>query len=69
MILSTRENLVKRSIIHGPKCPICQREVESVSHVLWSCTTATNVWTEELSPVRKWISTLVNMFCLWGETA
>lgn len=45
-ILPTNENLFKRRITTDPLCPICQMEVETVGHVLWSCPAARDVWME-----------------------
>ena len=43
-ILLTRENLMWRKIVSDPFCPICGLEVESVSHILWECSSTTDVW-------------------------
>lgn len=45
-ILPTKENLFKRKITEDPLCPICRLEVETVGHILWSFSSARDVWTE-----------------------
>jgi hypothetical protein len=45
-ILPTMVNLHKRGISDDPMCPICQREEESVGHILWNCPSARDVWSE-----------------------
>jgi hypothetical protein len=43
-ILPTRDNLLKRKIIQDPRCPIYGIEVETATHILWSCPSASYVW-------------------------
>ena len=43
-ILPTRVNLHKRGITDDPMYPICFREKETVSHALWTCPSARDVW-------------------------
>jgi ribonuclease HI len=43
-ILPTRDNLVRKKIIDDAGCPICGREDETISHILWSCPSAQDVW-------------------------
>jgi hypothetical protein len=43
-ILPTRENLIMRKIVSDPFCPICGLEVETVSHILWECSSTMDVW-------------------------
>ena len=45
-ILPTKVNLHKRGISDDPMCPICLREEESVGHILWSCPSFRDVWSE-----------------------
>lgn len=52
-ILPTRENLFKRKVMIDSLCPICQIEVESVGHALWSCPDATDVWLACLKRIQK----------------
>jgi ribonuclease HI len=43
-LLPTKENLMKKRVVSEPWCPICEREPESVIHVLWECSAAKDVW-------------------------
>ena len=43
-LLPTKENLLKRKVINDPFCPICERDLEIVLHVIWECPTARDVW-------------------------
>lgn len=52
-ILPTRSNLFKRRIISDPLCPICRLEQEMVSHILWSCTSNSDVWIESFECTKK----------------
>jgi hypothetical protein len=45
-ILSTKANLSKRGVTQDDKCPICNLEMESVGHCLWSYQAAKDVWLE-----------------------
>lgn len=42
--LPTSHNLFRRKIISSPFCQVCNQEVETTSHVLWSCPLAQNTW-------------------------
>jgi hypothetical protein len=42
-IIPTKENLFKKRITDDPLCPICGLDVETVGHILWSCTAARDV--------------------------
>ncbi|XP_042974642.1 uncharacterized protein LOC122306274 [Carya illinoinensis] len=55
-LLATRSNLVMRRIIDNSKCPNCKVEEETVSHTLWSCPAAADVWAESLKVTQKWKS-------------
>lgn len=52
-ILPTKENLFKRKITDDPLCPICWKKVETVGHVLWSCSNARDVWLECSTKIQK----------------
>jgi hypothetical protein len=55
-ILPTRDNLCIRKIIMDPKCPICEREVETSHHALWNCPAARDVWSGgEIFFQKSWI--------------
>jgi hypothetical protein len=43
-ILPTRANLFQRHILSTPVCPVCQQMEEDVSHALWGCPYARDVW-------------------------
>uniref|UniRef100_A0A2N9HZ86 Reverse transcriptase zinc-binding domain-containing protein n=1 Tax=Fagus sylvatica TaxID=28930 RepID=A0A2N9HZ86_FAGSY len=43
-ILPTRANLFQRHIVSTPECLVCQQEEEDVSHTLWGCPYARDVW-------------------------
>ncbi|XP_059436808.1 uncharacterized protein LOC132169875 [Corylus avellana] len=43
-ILPTKENLCRRKISKDPWCPICNLEVETTTHILWSCNSAQDAW-------------------------
>lgn len=51
--LPTKLNLLKRKIVESSMCPICSREVESITHSLWSCAASSDVWAESESLVKK----------------
>lgn len=52
-ILPTKGNLHRRGVIEDPLCPICKMEPETVSHALWNCPSATDVWLESSSRIHK----------------
>ena len=52
--LPTRLNLCKRGVKIGPLCPICDQEMESITHTLFQCDLALQVW-------NRWEGCLVNM--------
>ena len=52
-ILPTSENLVRRRVIDDSTCELCQREMESVLHVLWECNVAMHVWTGSSKRIHK----------------
>ncbi|KAG2667500.1 hypothetical protein I3760_15G118100 [Carya illinoinensis] len=41
-------------MVEDDSCPICNREVETMGHAIWSCEAARDVWAENASPLRKW---------------
>ena len=52
--LPTRLNLCKSGVKFGPLCPICDQEMESITHALFQCDLALQVW-------NRWEGCLVNM--------
>ena len=45
-LLPTKENLFSRHLILNPLYPICEREVETVTHILWNCPFSKDCWME-----------------------
>jgi ribonuclease HI len=43
-LLPTKDNLLKRGVVQESLCPICGLETESITHILWSCSSAMDVW-------------------------
>ena len=52
-ILPTKANLCKRKIIDDPSCPLCEREPETVIHVLWQCPAAMDAWSTGCKTLQK----------------
>ncbi|XP_042979990.1 uncharacterized protein LOC122310179 [Carya illinoinensis] len=42
--LPTNLNLGKKKVVESPLCPICLNDTKTVSHALWSCKAAQDVW-------------------------
>jgi hypothetical protein len=45
-ILPTKEKLHRRKVVLNPLCPICLAVLETLSHALWTCPSAQDVWAE-----------------------
>ncbi|XP_042958163.1 uncharacterized protein LOC122293740 [Carya illinoinensis] len=60
-------NLACRKIVKDYYCPVCKIHKETVSHALWSCGGAMDVWAENASPVQKWVSNEREMQELWAD--
>ena len=43
-ILPTQDNLICRKVMENARCCLCQQEIETILHVLWSCGAAQDVW-------------------------
>jgi hypothetical protein len=43
-ILPTKEKLHRRKVVPDPLCPLCLTVPETLSHVLWTCPSAQDVW-------------------------
>ncbi|KAF5470817.1 hypothetical protein F2P56_011306 [Juglans regia] len=56
-----------RKIVKDYFCPICKMQKETVSHALWSCGGAMDVWADNLSPVQKWASIEKDIQELWAD--
>lgn len=52
-ILPTRDKLFNKSNTPDPLCPIYNLEVETTGHILWSCPSARDVWTECSRKIQK----------------
>jgi ribonuclease HI len=52
-ILPTKANLSKRGVTQDDKCPICNLELETIGHSLWSCQAAKDVWLECPARIQK----------------
>jgi hypothetical protein len=52
-ILPTKEKLHKRGITADASCPVCGLEKETVSHILWSCESAKDLWSECCRVIQK----------------
>lgn len=57
----------KKEIVEDEICPICYKEVETISHVLWSCPIANDVWAERQSLFHKWSSSNMDFVNLWEK--
>ncbi|XP_042954585.1 uncharacterized protein LOC122290995 [Carya illinoinensis] len=51
--LATNLNLFTRKMIESPLCPICSLEPESISHAIWSCSAAQDVWSMRSKRIQK----------------
>jgi hypothetical protein len=52
-ILPIKERLYRKGTTTDDLCPICGREMEIVSHVIWSCQSARDVWSECCRTIQK----------------
>ncbi|XP_042972903.1 uncharacterized protein LOC122304700 [Carya illinoinensis] len=46
-------NLFKRKMVDSPLCPVCHRVPESVTHAIWSCSAAQDVWSMSAGRIQK----------------
>jgi hypothetical protein len=53
-LLLTRQNLFKKGVTSDEMCPICGLEEESVSHIIWECQFARDVWGDVHARCIKW---------------
>ncbi|KAG6625150.1 hypothetical protein CIPAW_16G076300 [Carya illinoinensis] len=51
--LPTRDNLMKRTVVEDPACPVCGLQPETVEHILWSCASARDVWSLSSRKLQK----------------
>jgi hypothetical protein len=66
-LLPTRSNLVKRGIIHEAQCPFCEKDEETVEHILWSCPSAQDVWSCGPRKLQKATGMYLTFFHVFGE--
>jgi hypothetical protein len=59
---------MKRKIVSDPLCPICGLKVESVSHILWECSSTMDVW-GACKPFQKLAITGQSFLTLFEEIA
>jgi hypothetical protein len=52
-ILPTKVSLYLRKVTMDSSCPICEKEDETVFHVLWQCPAATDVWSASCTKFQK----------------
>jgi hypothetical protein len=52
-ILPSKEHLFRKHVTTEPLCPICKLFPETIDHILWSCSSARDVWTECSSKLQK----------------
>jgi len=63
-ILPTMANLYKRRVVEEPLCPCCKLEEETITHALWTCPAARDVWGSGPRIFQKssaWGSTFLSM--------
>ncbi|XP_042969022.1 uncharacterized protein LOC122301695 [Carya illinoinensis] len=51
--LPTCLNLYNRKIVDSPFCPICSSAPESITHAIWSCSAAQDVWSMSSRRIQK----------------
>ena len=65
--LPTRDNLHRRRVKITPHCEICQYRSETVSHILWECPLARNVWALFKGRTQKYSNTASDFFTLFRQ--
>ena len=55
-ILPTNSKLVKMNIINDNRCNFCKKEVETLTHLFWTCDITKIFWNK----VFNWITTLLD---------
>jgi len=65
-ILPTKNNLYKRKVVTDQLCPMCGSEAEFVSHALWSCGSAQEVWGSCSGPIQKCSAGAEEFFGVFG---
>lgn len=64
--LPTKLNLFRRKISKNLACPICNHEEESLTHAMWECLEANDVWGEQESLLRKWATNTSSFKDSWA---
>jgi hypothetical protein len=62
--LPSRQCLSRRHLISDPLCPVCQSDSETVTHALWACPHARNVWALIPGRIQKLQVATVEFFLL-----
>jgi hypothetical protein len=52
-VFPTKANLFSKQIVPDPFCPLCLKEPETLSHILWQCLSSTAVWQECSRKIQK----------------
>ncbi|KAK9989399.1 hypothetical protein SO802_029638 [Lithocarpus litseifolius] len=65
--LPTRDNLHRRRVDVEPHCEICHHRAETVSHILWECPLARNVWAIFKGKAQKCSNTATDFFILFHQ--
>ncbi len=60
--LSTLTNLCRRGLSLDPTCWICLQHPETMTHILWACPYARNVWAQVSGRIKKLGNTEHNDF-------
>lgn len=64
-ILHTLNNLKCKKIVTGDSCPICYNHSKIVSHVLWHCAAAKDVWSQSCTKIQKLVCDSKLFIDLW----
>ena len=65
--LPTRDNLHRRRVSVDPHCKICHHSSETVSHILWECPLARNVWAIFKGRAQKCSKIATDFFILFHQ--
>jgi hypothetical protein len=52
-MLPTKKNLFQKGVMRDKMCPICGMEEETVSHIIWECESALDVWEGSTRKLQK----------------
>uniref|UniRef100_A0A2N9FBI7 Reverse transcriptase domain-containing protein n=1 Tax=Fagus sylvatica TaxID=28930 RepID=A0A2N9FBI7_FAGSY len=62
--LPTRLNLAHRSVVSDPLCPVCLQAQEDVTHALWACPYAQDVWAMASPKLQKAATSTADFYSL-----